>query len=87
MFPSVADFVVVERFAARVFYPGHVIFVEFVEHFFGQWKRFPLVLPPPSDQLRIVSITKKNGDLEKRGSITVCQANNTECLTTIHGLL
>lgn len=47
-----ADVVVVERVSARVLHSGHVILVEFVEHFFRQRQRFPLVLPTTSNQLR-----------------------------------
>lgn len=36
MVPSVADVVVVEGVGARVFHSGHVILVEFVEHFLGE---------------------------------------------------
>lgn len=49
MVPGVTHVVVVKRIGARVFHSGHVILVEFVEHFLGQRQRFALVLPSPSD--------------------------------------
>jgi hypothetical protein len=51
MVPSIGNFVVVERIATGIIGAGHVILIQFVEHFLRQRQGFPLVLPPPPDQL------------------------------------
>lgn len=50
MVPRIANVVIVERITYK-FRTGHVILVEFIEHFLRQRQGFPLVLPSPSDQL------------------------------------